>query len=553
MMKRILSFLLVISFIFMLGVNTSAENNLEYFNSISSVRYIGDVDGDGKVNSFDALQILRYSVGSLGIIDKKVADLNSDGKINSADALLVLKIAVLGLEGDYWQDDTEEDESKVPSSKAEIINYFNTAINKVKTEPTAVVQQIGVTNYLAGATTISSGIKSVYNMLGGDDWLDGMLRDNSQGAATYTGARIKSKFPVEGESYASKLTEADVASASCSEGNGVYTIKITTVADAKSEGHKHGQGHAPKAFNVILPDVVNENIPGVAKSMVGTASMAYPSSTVVITVDAATGNVLTAEYDLKWTINFDKMGSILPCGTKSVYTFRWDGTGDEGDIEEENKAPSSKADLIKFINEETAKAAKGSYKLTRSGKFIKNIDAGSVTNALNSIIHGVDENASLDSVVGGFLGIKAQPITGAVTNGQGEGFDAKYMLKGMNLTEADVTSYSVDGNKYTFTVKDCTNPNASSAMAHATNDYITYAEVNQSIANEIGNAVKVVENESVANYKNIKFIVTVDNGKITAMEYSYTFDATLKLKLAIINATGTGEAAISGKYTDIEY
>ena len=77
----------------------------------------------------------------------------------------------------------------------------------------------------------------------------------------------------------------------------------------------------------------------------------------------------------------------------------------------------SKADVIKLFNDVTAKAAKGSYKLTRTGKFIKPIDVGSATGALNKIIQGVDENASLDSVVGGFLGIKAQPITGEVKNG----------------------------------------------------------------------------------------------------------------------------------------
>lgn len=220
-----------------------------------------------------------------------------------------------------------------------------------------------------------------------------------------------------------------------------------------------------------------------------------------------------------------------------------------------NDAPASltKADVIKLFNAETAKAAKGSYKLTRTGKFIKNIDVGAITGALNSIIKGVDENSDVNSVVGGFLGIKKDPITGTVANGKGEGFDAKYMIKAMNLTEADVTNFSVNGNKYTIEVKDCTNPNANSAMAHATNDYITFAEVNQSIANEVGNAVKVVEADSKANYKKIVFTATIVDGKMTALEYSYSFDATLKIKLAIPSATGTGEAAITGKYTDIKY
>lgn len=218
--------------------------------------------------------------------------------------------------------DSDASASKKPATKAEIVDYFNKAVNGVKTGA-KTVEQKSVTNYLAGKTTISSGIQSIYKMLGGDEWLDGMLRDNSQGAATYTGADIKAKFPVEGEAYASKLTAADVANATCTESNGVYTIKVTTVADSKSDSVKHGEGHAPKAFNVILPGTVNDNIPGVAKSMIGTAAMNYPSSTATITVDAATGHVLTAEYDLKWTINFDEMGIILPFGTKSIYTIKW--------------------------------------------------------------------------------------------------------------------------------------------------------------------------------------------------------------------------------------
>lgn len=56
---------------------------------------VGDVNGDGKVNSSDALAVLRYSVGlSTGIKDMTPGDINHDGKINSNDALIILKISV---------------------------------------------------------------------------------------------------------------------------------------------------------------------------------------------------------------------------------------------------------------------------------------------------------------------------------------------------------------------------------------------------------------------------------------------------------------------------
>ncbi len=54
----------------------------------------GDVTKDGKVNSSDALMILRYSVGIEKSIDTKLADINHDGKINSTDALLALQISI---------------------------------------------------------------------------------------------------------------------------------------------------------------------------------------------------------------------------------------------------------------------------------------------------------------------------------------------------------------------------------------------------------------------------------------------------------------------------
>lgn len=208
------------------------------------------------------------------------------------------------------------------NDKASVVAEFNKAINTVKTNAKEVKQK-NVTNYLAASPTIPSALGFIYKTLGEDEWLDGMLQDNSQGEATYTGADIKAKFPVEGEDYASKLTEADVAKAERSEANGVVTITIETIPDAKSDSVKHGDGHAPKAFNVILPGIVNDNIPSIATSLVGTATMEYPASTIVVKIDKATGNVISADYDLKWTINFDKLGAIIPLGTKASYTVTY--------------------------------------------------------------------------------------------------------------------------------------------------------------------------------------------------------------------------------------
>ncbi len=215
--------------------------------------------------------------------------------------------------------------NKKPEGKTEIVKYFNTAINAVKTNAKSVKHTKNDILIQPGSK-FPSAINGILKILGGaDKFIGGILEDENAKfqTKTYTGADIKKSFPVENESWASKLTDADVASASCTEANGVYTITIKTVADAPSASVKHGQGHAPKAFNVVLPGVVNENIPGIAEGMVGLASMSYPSSTVTVKVDAATGHVVSAEYKSYWTINFLDVGVVIPFLTAQSYTVAW--------------------------------------------------------------------------------------------------------------------------------------------------------------------------------------------------------------------------------------
>jgi len=158
----------------------------------------------------------------------------------------------------------------------------------------------------------------------------------------------------------------------------------------------------------------------------------------------------------------------------------------------------------------------------------------------------------LNSVVGGFLGLN-KPVDAKVTNGKGdEGLDEKYMIKAMALTDSDVQGAKVDGNKYMIQIVKTVTPDENSALAHATNDYITFAEVNESIAGAVGDAVKVEAGSSSATYSAILFTATVADGKMTKLEYSYNFSANLTIK-AGLSAKGTGAAKITGVYSDIKY
>lgn len=173
-----------------------------------------------------------------------------------------------------------------------------------------------------------TGIPSALDSVGQKLIKDNMGRDDKKTNVTWTSAADKNaNFPVEGETWASKLTAADVKDAALKESNGKYMIRLTTVADGKSSSHDHGTGHAPKAFNVVLPGIIDGYIPSIAKSLfrVGTVSTSYPSSTVTVTVDAATGHVLSAKYEMFWTLYIPLSGNdvVLPFKTVNDYTINW--------------------------------------------------------------------------------------------------------------------------------------------------------------------------------------------------------------------------------------
>lgn len=221
-------------------------------------------------------------------------------------------------------EETSATAAKAPETTEEIVAYFNTSVNKVKTDAKSVTRKYSKIT-LNGGTTLPKALNGILKLLGGaDSFIGGQLEKNSKGSETFNGkSAIQGVFPVENETWASKLTAADVKSATCTENNGKYTITIVTLADGKSANVAHGQGHVAKAFNVVLPSVVNDNIPSVADGIVGTATMDYPSSKATIVVDAATGNVESAQYDLYWTINFDKAGAILPFHTSDSFTINF--------------------------------------------------------------------------------------------------------------------------------------------------------------------------------------------------------------------------------------
>ena len=211
-------------------------------------------------------------------------------------------------------------------------------------------------------------------------------------------------------------------------------------------------------------------------------------------------------------------------------------------------AAFSKANAHEMFNKWTAAAAKKSYKFARVCGYTPDgaISVGSATNILNSVIKGIDKNASLDTVVGGFLGIGNRD--GQVKNGViPEGMNKQYALKAMSLTAADIKDASANGNKYTVKLGNFSNPqkDGKNAMSRATNDYFIHQEVVDGIAG-LTTAIKVDSTD--VQYTDVTLVAVADGDNLKSLEISYGFSAKMVLKVGI-SITGTGKATNKIVYT----
>ena len=208
------------------------------------------------------------------------------------------------------------------------------------------------------------------------------------------------------------------------------------------------------------------------------------------------------------------------------------------------------------INAATAKAVAAGYHWTRSAQYTQPVDVGNATGALNKIIQGIDSEATLDSVVGGFLGIGDKEMDiekGGNAAEQIEYHGENYALQATSLQAGDLKNLKVDGNTYTFEVENAASPqhDKSTAMSRLTNDFLTQDEISSEIKGFIS-AASV--NSAAIEYTNIKATVVIEDGTLKEFKYSYDGNVTeLNIKVAIVSVNGKGAMHVDTAYTGFAY
>lgn len=224
-------------------------------------------------------------------------------------------------------------------------------------------------------------------------------------------------------------------------------------------------------------------------------------------------------------------------------------------------APASDASEAKTVADALNSAtkavvdSKAGYDWARNCSYTTPIDVGNATSTLNKVIHMVDENADLNSVVGGFLGVGDKNLTIKKGEDAAAAIDyhgTNYALKATSLKPEDLKGLKVDGDSFEFTLDNVTTPakDGSNSLSRFTNDIITKDEVEAEIKAQVS---VVTVNSLDGEYTNIKVKGTITDGKLVSLEYETSTSAKLALKALGIGINGSGAIHTTASYKNFVY
>ncbi len=197
--------------------------------------YLGDVNGDGEVNSSDALAVLNYAVGNSDEnFSLERADLNADGSVNSADALEILKTSV----GMVEKVEIGAEKNPLDFDKAEIVDYYNQALkNAYASTGLKIDKEISYKNVKISSLSPSYLMSTVQNAI------KDKLKDTNESQSFNGDAASAEKFLVP------NTLEADgVKIAEITETENGYEISITLIeekVDYKTAPKYNSQASTP--------------------------------------------------------------------------------------------------------------------------------------------------------------------------------------------------------------------------------------------------------------------------------------------------------------------
>ena len=212
--------------------------------------------------------------------------------------------------------------SAASMTKGQVITLFNNAANGAKSNAKSIKQNYTKNTQVSSIELKNKALASLADKLIAANMGEDMAKHDK----TYTGGDKAGYFPVAGQSWASKLTEADVKSATIKENGNTYSVVINLVDDTQ-KNLKAGEGHAGKAISLVTKEQIVEGAGSAGMAFIDEDSIKVGHSGCVIkaTIDKTTGNLKTANYYRVWKLELTAIGIDvgISFGIEEDYVINW--------------------------------------------------------------------------------------------------------------------------------------------------------------------------------------------------------------------------------------
>lgn len=220
-------------------------------------------------------------------------------------------------------EETTEAANKKPETKAEILALYNDAANSAKTDSKSILQNYSISTQTKDAVISNKMLQNIANKLISANMGHNKDKDNK---LYTTQAEKNANFVVEGQTWASKLTEADIASATCEDKGDVYKVTLKLVDDT-TPNLKTGSGHAGKGISIVTKDDIVKGAGSLGMSVIEEPSIkvGYKNCKIVATIDKETGRLLTGNYFQDWSLALTALSIDVEVsfGLENDYKINW--------------------------------------------------------------------------------------------------------------------------------------------------------------------------------------------------------------------------------------
>ena len=177
--------------------------------------------------------------------------------------------------------EAEKEETGAFSSTEEIVEYFNTCANKVKTDATKVVKNFEKRS--VDGIVVPNALQSTAETM-----MNKYMADDTEPIVYSTKEEIRDNFIVPNQDYVSCLKASDVVKAECKDNGKEYVIYLK-IKDEKNPRAGSGVG-------AVCDVIETYEIADKAGSLLKEFSTEYYNCEVTATIDKETGRMVHAVY-----------------------------------------------------------------------------------------------------------------------------------------------------------------------------------------------------------------------------------------------------------------